>query len=153
MGAQEKQKNVLLLAEDDDDHYFLIKNAFQGAQLEFELFRVTNGVELLDYLHHEGNFRDPEKNPRPSMIILDLNMPKKDGRAVLKEISEDNHLKNIPITILTTSINEEDRINSYNLGAKFFIKKPVLYKEYVNIIKNLEAFWNNSIENSLVNES
>ncbi|MBF0492594.1 MAG: response regulator [Deltaproteobacteria bacterium] len=144
MKDQITKKNVLLIAEDDDDHYFLIQNAFQGAKLEAKLCRVTNGVDLLQYLHHEGVFQDKKKYPLPSMIILDLNLPKKDGRAVLKEIGTFPDLKGIPITVLTTSINEEDRNNSYKLGAKFFIKKPVLFKEYVELIKMLEVFWASS---------
>ena len=136
-----QSKNIVLLAEDDDDHYFLIQNAFRGIDAQVELYRVTNGVELIEYLLHEGKFKEESAYPKPIMVLLDLNLPKKDGRQVLKEIVTYPHLKKIPIAILTTSINEEDIVNSYNLGAKFFIKKPVLFKEYVDIIKKLQQCW------------
>ncbi len=141
MTDQPKKPGVILLAEDDDDHYLLIKNAFQGTHLQEHLYRVVNGVELMNYLLHEGKYQNRQEYPLPLMIILDLNLPKKDGREVLKEIKLDPNLKEIPVAILTTSINEEDKINSYNLGAKYFIKKPVLFKEYVEIIKLLQQCW------------
>ncbi len=134
------QKQVFLIAEDDSDHFYMIKNAFKGNRLEEDLFRVTNGVEAMDYLLHQGKYEDVRTYPRPLMVILDLNLPKKDGRAVLKEMKASPSLEDIPVAILTTSINKEDEINSYNSGAKFFFKKPVLLKEYINIVKTLKEY-------------
>lgn len=133
--------HIILVAEDDSDHFHLIKNAFRGNQLEENLFRVTNGVEVMEYLLHEGKFTDKEKHPRPLMVILDLNLPRKDGRSVLKEMKSHPDLKNIPVAVLTTSINKEDETNSYHLGAKYFFKKPIFFKEYTEIIKTLHQYW------------
>ncbi len=141
MANLKSKSNVILLAEDDDDHFLLIQNAFKALQADESLFRVVNGVELMNYLQHKGKYQNEVQALRPRMIILDLNLPKKDGREVLKEIKADEQFQDIPVTILTTSINEEDKINSYNLGAKFFIRKPILYKEYVEIMKKLRDCW------------
>lgn len=141
MTKLENQSKVILLAEDDDDHFLLIQNAFKAVQKDEVLFREVNGVELMNYLLKKGKYEGKNDLPRPLMIILDLNLPKKDGREVLKEIKSDEQFKDIPVAILTTSINEEDKINSHNLGAKFFIRKPILYKEYVEIMKTLKECW------------
>lgn len=141
MANLKSKTNVILLAEDDDDHFLLIQNAFKAVQADENLFRVVNGVELMNYLQRKGKYQDEVEFLRPRMIILDLNLPKKDGREVLKEIKADEQFQDIPVTILTTSINEEDKINSHNLGAKFFIRKPILYKEYVEIMKKLKECW------------
>lgn len=138
---EKKNPGLVLLAEDDDDHYFLIQNAFKGSNLKENLYRVTNGVDLMHYLLHEGKYQNLDSYEKPIMIILDLNLPKKDGRQVLKEIRANDEFKDIPVSILTTSINEEDKINSYGLGVKHFIKKPVLFKEYVKIVQMLRNEW------------
>ncbi len=144
------KSNLILIAEDDSDHYHLIKNAFHGNQLSEEnLFRVINGVEVMDYLLHQGKFSNKKDYPRPAMVILDLNLPKKDGRTVLREMKSHPDLKDIPVAILTTSINNEDEINSYNLGANYFFRKPVLFKEYVEIIKTLQQCVVNSKNHTL----
>jgi len=137
---QSKRSNVILLAEDDDDHFLLIQNAFKAVKSEEDLFRVVNGVELMNYLDQQRGVASEERL-KPRMIILDLNLPKKDGREVLKELKSSAQYQDIPVAILTTSINEEDKFNSYHLGAEFFIRKPILYKEYVEIMRKLKECW------------
>ena len=116
----------ILIAEDDDDHYFLIKKAMTLSQVKDNLHRVLDGTQLMDFL---------KSSPLPDMIILDLNLPRKDGRQVLRELKADKLYSSIPVAVLTTTVNHEDEIVSRNLGAKFHFKKPVFLKEYAEIIK------------------
>src|ERR1700709_2088762 len=116
---------VILMADDDADDRLLTREAFEKNHLANDLRVVGDGVELLDYLKRRGKYADPDSSPRPGLILLDLNMPRKDGREALKEIKEDPRLKNIPIVVLTTSGEEEDILKTYDLGANSFIRKPV----------------------------
>jgi len=101
----------------------------------------VDGEELMDYLCRRGKFSDPESAPRPGLILLDLNMPKKDGREALKEIKSDPDLKQIPIVVLTTSKADEDIYRSYNLGVNSYITKPVSFEGLVEVMKALSLYW------------
>jgi CheY-like chemotaxis protein len=133
--------NVILLAEDDPDDQYLIGEAIDESHLGVRLYIVKDGEELLDYLRRQGKYRDVEAWPRPALILLDLNMPRKDGREALEEIKEDEDLRRIPIIVLTTSKAEEDLVNTYNLGVSGFITKPASFSDLRNVIKSLGAYW------------
>lgn len=141
-----KTSVVILLAEDDDDDYVLTKDAFAEARMLNKMLRVKDGEELLDYLYHRGTYGDPETSPRPSIILLDLNMPRKDGREALTEIKADPDLRNIPVIILTVSKLEEDIIRTYDLGASSFIRKPVRFNDFVEVLKIFERYWFEVVE-------
>ena len=136
-----KKPIVILVAEDDPDDRFLAKEALAVSKINNELYFVENGVELMDYLYRRGIYKDPAKSPRPGIILLDLNLPRKDGREALKEIKDNPDLKKIPIIILTTSSAEEDILKTYNLGANSFITKPVTFDGLVSVIQALENYW------------
>lgn len=131
----------ILMAEDDEDDRLLAEDAFVESSLANPLFFVEDGEELLDYLYHRGCYADPEKFPLPGLILLDLNMPKKDGREALKEIKSDANLRHIPIVVLTTSKEEEDIVRSYSLGVNSFIVKPVTFEQLVEVIKYIGHYW------------
>lgn len=129
------------MAEDDEDDRLLAQDAFIESKLSNPLFFVNNGEELLDYLYNRGRYVSPEQFPLPGLILLDLNMPKKDGREALKEIKSDANLKRIPIVVLTTSIEEEDIVRSYSLGVSSFIAKPVTFEQLVEVIQCIGRYW------------
>ena len=145
MDATKKSVNVLV-ADDDPEDCLLIKDAFKEGLLINGLRFVEDGEELMDYLHHQGKYKDPSSSPRPGIILLDLNMPRKDGREALKEIKSDPDLRSIPVVILTTSRQEEDILRSYDLGANSYITKPVTFVGLVNAIKSLGKYWFEIVE-------
>jgi len=132
---------TILMADDDEDDRLMTKEAFQEARLANELRFVEDGEELLDYLYQRDKFSDPASSPRPGLILLDLNMPRKDGREALKEIKDDPDLRQIPIVVLTTSKAEEDIYRSYDLGVNSFITKPVSFEGMVFVITTLAQYW------------
>ena len=132
---------VLLVAEDDEDDFLLIRKAMQDARLSNELRRVKDGKELMDYLYARDEYADAGKAPCPGIILLDLNMPRKDGREALQEIKADPDLKGIPVIVFTTSGAEEDVIRSYGLGVNSFIQKPLKYEAFVNVVKTFGKYW------------
>jgi CheY-like chemotaxis protein len=136
----------ILLAEDDEDDYLLISEALKESRLANKMHWVKDGEELMDYLHRRGDFADPERSPFPGIILLDLNMPRKDGREALKEIKTDPALRKIPIIILTTSKAEEDILRSYDLGVNSFIRKPVQFEDFVEMVKVLGRYWFEIVE-------
>jgi two-component system, response regulator len=136
----------ILLAEDDDDDYFLTRKALEENRLRNEVLRVKDGEELMDYLHHAGNFSDVGHSPEPSLILLDLNMPRKDGREALREIKADPTLRHIPVVVLTTSRAEEDVVRSYRYGVNSFITKPVTFQGLVEAMKALGRYWFEVVE-------
>ena len=142
----EKKSVVILVADDDPDDCLLIKDAFKEGLLVNGLRFVEDGEELMDYLRRRGKYKDPSSSPRPGIILLDLNMPKKDGREALKEIKSDPDLRSIPVVILTTSKDEEDILRSYNLGANSYITKPVTFPGLVDAIKSLGKYWFEIVE-------
>ncbi len=141
-----KKSVDILIAEDDDDDFLLAKEAFDEYYLANKIYRVKNGEELLDFLHHRGEFKDPGSAPLPVLILLDLNMPRMDGREALKEIKADPELRKIPVVIMTVSKEEEDIMRSYDLGANSYIRKPVRFTEMVEIIRTIGKYWFEIVE-------
>ena len=131
----------ILMAEDDEDDRLLAQDAFDESRLANPLVFVNDGEELLDYLYHRGRYTAAEHFPLPGLILLDLNMPKKDGREALQEIKADVNLKHIPIIVLTTSREEEDVLRSYSLGVSSFITKPVTFEQLVEVIQCIGQYW------------
>ena len=128
----------ILLVEDNPGDVRLTREALKESKIRNNLSIVRDGVEAMAFLRHEGDYA---RAPRPDIILLDLNLPRKDGREVLAEIKEDDHLRRIPVVILTTSDDEHDILESYNLHANCYITKPVDLNRFVTIIKNIEDFW------------
>ena len=141
-----KSSVVILMADDDEDDRLMAKEAFTEVKLLNFFHTVENGEELMDYLCRRGKYTDPAASPRPGLILLDLNMPKKDGRQALKEIKADPSLRSIPIVVLTTSKAEEDILRSYDLGVNSFIIKPVTFEGLVDIMKTLTKYWFEIVE-------
>ena len=141
-----KRSIVILIADDDAEDRMLLKEALEENRLKNTIQFVENGEELMDYLNHKGKFADKEKYSTPGLILLDLNMPKKDGREALKEIKEDPHLRLIPVVVLTTSKAEEDILNTYDLGVSSFITKPVTFSSLVDTMKKLTQYWFEIVE-------
>ena len=139
------KSNVILMAEDDSDDQLLVRDALAEAGFGIDLRFVGNGVELLDYLHQRNQFAAGGESPRPGLIILDLNMPKMDGREALKEIKANPELKKIPVVILTTSTADPDIARAYDLGANSFISKPAAYNMLVNIMRSIGQYWFNVV--------
>ena len=131
----------ILMAEDDEDDRLLARDAFMESKLSNPVFFVNDGEELLDYLYHRGRYVSAEQFPLPALILLDLNMPKKDGREALQEIKSDAKLQRIPIIVLTTSKEEEDVLRSYSLGVSSFITKPVTFEQLVEVIQCIGQYW------------
>jgi CheY-like chemotaxis protein len=138
--------NVIIMAEDDADDRLLVKDALSECDWEADLRFVENGEELLDYLLRRGKYAAPGASPRPGLILLDLNMPRKDGREVLKEIKANSDLKRIPVVVLTTSRADTDIECIYELGANSFISKPVQFDGLVNLMKLLGQYWFTTVE-------
>ena len=126
-----KMPFTILVADDDEEDRMLVKEALEESPIRKEVNFVENGEELLDYLHHQKAFEDKDKFRLPSLILLDLNMPKKDGREALKEIKADEFLRCIPVIVFTTTKAEEDIIKTYRLGVSSFIAKPVSFATLV----------------------
>lgn len=136
---------TILMADDDADDRLLTKDAFEEARLSNRMDFVEDGEELMDYLHHRGKYEE-QQLPMPGLILLDLKMPKKDGRTALKEIKSDPKLRSIPIIILTTSKAEEDIVRTYDLGASSYIIKPVTFEGMVEVVKMLGKYWFQIVE-------
>lgn len=144
--SSKKKSIIILVADDDAEDRMLVKEALEENRLKNGIQFVENGEELVDYLHNKGKFKDKDLYPTPGLILLDLNMPKKDGREALKEIKADPHLRLIPVVVLTTSKAEEDILKTYNLGVSSFITKPVTFAALVNIMKTLSTYWFEIVE-------
>ena len=137
---------VILMAEDDPDDRLLSKDALEEAHLMNDLRFVKDGEELMDYLYQRGSFEDCTTCPRPGLILLDLNMPRKDGREALQEIKSDSRLRTIPVVVLTTSKAEEDILKSYDIGVSGYITKPVTFDELINVMRTLGKYWLQIVE-------
>lgn len=137
---------VILIADDDAEDRMLVKDALEESRLKNSIHFVENGEQLMDYLHHRGKYADTNEYPTPGLILLDLNMPKKDGREALKEIKADDRLKLIPVVVLTTSKAEEDILRTYDLGVSSFITKPVTFTSLVDVMKTLSKYWFEIVE-------
>ena len=131
----------ILVAEDDADDRMMIKDAFEESRLGNPVDFVEDGMQLMSYLQREGQYAAMADHPFPGFILLDLNMPRKDGRTALKEIKTSPVLQRIPIVILTTSKAEEDIVRTYNLGVNSFICKPVTFDSLVEIVKTVGRYW------------
>ncbi len=142
----QREPIVILLADDDTDDRLMAIEALEESRLANALHCVEDGEELLDYLYVRGKYSDPTKAPRPGLILLDLNMPRKDGREALAEIKADPSLRQIPIIVLTTSKAEEDIYRTYDLGVNSFITKPVSFDGLVSIMKALGKYWFEIVE-------
>jgi chemotaxis family two-component system response regulator Rcp1 len=129
---------IILLVEDSKADIRLIQEVLKTSTVPHELVIVRDGVNAMDYLRQEGEYLD---SPRPNLILLDLNLPRKDGREVLAEIKNDPSLKRIPVVVLTTSRNEEDIFHSYELHVNCYITKSRNLNDLFKIVKNIEAFW------------
>jgi CheY-like chemotaxis protein len=140
------QPIVILVADDDADDCMLLREAFDESRLANELHFVGNGEELMDYLHHRGGYADAGAAPRPGLVLLDLNMPGKDGREALEEIKAEPCLRQIPIVVLTTSRAEEDIYRSYDLGVNSYITKPVTFESLVETVQMLGKYWFEIVE-------
>ncbi|MBD1836714.1 response regulator [Coleofasciculus sp. FACHB-64] len=134
------------MADDDEDDRLLAKDALEECRLANDLHFVVDGEDLMDYLYHRGKYTQLRKSPRPGLILLDLNMPKKDGREALQEIKADPELRPIPVVVLTTSKAEEDIYRSYGLGANSYIAKPVTFESLVSVMKALGKYWFEIVE-------
>ena len=128
----------VLLVEDDPADVELTREALADSKLLTRLNVVEDGIEAMHFLRRQGKYAD---SPRPDLILLDLNMPKKDGREVLEELKEEEDLKSIPVVVLTTSEAEEDIVRSYNLGANCYIAKPVGLEQFMKVVKAIDSFW------------
>lgn len=136
---------VVLMADDDEDDRLLAQDALRESGFKHDLRFVADGVELMEYLDGRGTYATPSAAPKPDLILLDLNMPRKDGREVLKEIKTDPRWKRTPVVILTTSRADEDVLGSYDLGANSFVSKPVSYDDLVDIMRNLGRYWSQTV--------
>ncbi|HLI07557.1 MAG TPA: response regulator [Ktedonobacteraceae bacterium] len=136
-----KDSIVILMADDDEDDILLTQKALRQGKLLNELYCVRDGEELLDYLLHRGDYSDASKAPRPGVILLDLNMPRKDGREALREIKANPDLNDIPIVVFTTSKAEEDIYRTYKLGVNSFITKPVTFERLIEVMQMIGKYW------------
>jgi CheY-like chemotaxis protein len=137
---------LILIAEDDPEDRMLTQDALEESRLINRLEFVTDGEELMDYLNNRNAYADPIKYPQPGLILLDLNMPRKDGREALKEIKADSDLRRIPIVVLTTSKAEEDILRTYDLGVSSFITKPVTFQGLVDVMHTVGKYWFEVVE-------
>ncbi|HEY2223328.1 response regulator [Actinomycetospora sp.] len=128
----------VLLVEDDEGDVLMTREAFEHHKLRNQLHVVPDGVEALAFLRREGEHAGA---PRPGLILLDLNLPRKDGREVLEEIKSDDSLRSIPVVVLTTSQAEEDILRSYNLYANAYVAKPVDFERFIDVIRQIDDFF------------
>jgi len=128
----------ILLVEDNPGDVRLTREALKEGKVYSNLHTVKDGVEAMEFLRRQGRFKDA---PRPDIILLDLNLPRKDGREVLEEIKSDNELKRIPVVVLTTSKAEEDVLRTYNLHANCYVTKPVDLEKFMVVVKSIDVFW------------
>lgn len=136
---------TLLLADDDPDDRMLALEAFAESRLTNPVVTVTDGQELLDYLQGTGSY-EGQRPPRPGIILLDLNMPRVDGREALHRIKSDPELRRIPVVVLTTSKASEDIVRAYDLGVNSFITKPVTFDQLIVVLRDLAHYWLQIVE-------
>jgi len=135
------EKPVILLVEDSDEDYETIRRAFNQVNLGNTLIRSEDGDQALDYLFHRGRYENRDTSPRPSLILMDLNLPGTDGRAVLAQIKGNPDLRQIPVVVMTTSSDERDIAWSYAAGANSFIQKPLSFAGVVDAMKRVKDYW------------
>jgi len=144
--TSERKNFTILLVEDDPVDTELLIEALQDDRLVNEIKYVRDGTELMNYLRQEDGFGDKTQSPRPDLILLDLNLPKMDGREALKEVKSDPNFRRIPVIVMTTSRSEEDIYLSYNLGANSYIVKPFSFDSMVEIIRSVKKYWFDIVE-------
>ncbi len=132
---------TILMADDDDEDCLLVRDALALCVSPHDLRTVPDGVELLDYLDRRGKYEDRRQSPRPDLILLDLNMPRKDGREALGELKADRRWRQIPVVVLTTSTSDDDISFSYRSGASSYIAKPSTYQAWVELVRTLNKYW------------
>lgn len=137
---------ILLIADDDADDCLLTQDALIECRIRNELHFVSDGEQLVEYLVQRGPYAQPGEAPRPDLILLDLNMPRKDGREALREIKADPGLRTIPVVVFTTSKAEEDILRTYDLGASAFITKPVTFEGLLEVMRTLGRYWFEIVE-------
>jgi CheY-like chemotaxis protein len=131
----------ILMADDDVDDCAMAEEALAENHVANPFIKVPDGKELMDYLNHRGDWASPGSSPRPCLILLDLNMPKMDGREALKLIKDNEEFRGIPVVILTTSSADEDIVKSYDLGANSFVTKPVTFEGLLKVIRSFKDYW------------
>lgn len=141
-----KSSIVILIADDDAEDRMLMREALEDSRSKNHVQFVENGEELMDYLKNRNQYSDKEKYHSPGLILLDLNMPKKDGREAIREIKADEALRLTPIIVLTTSKAEEDIIKTYDLGVSSFITKPATFSSLVEVMKTVSKYWFEVVE-------
>jgi CheY-like chemotaxis protein len=139
--ASKARPAVILLAEDDRGDQELTRRALEEGKIRNDLRVVEDGEEALAYLYRRGKYKDPATSPRPDLLLLDLNLPRIDGRQVLEKIRSDSKLRRMAVVVLTTSRQEEDILRSYELGCNSFITKPVGMEQFIRVIHALEEYW------------
>lgn len=137
---------TILCADDDPEDRMLLLDAWKESRVANDLHMVEDGEQLMDYLYRRGTYAGLAGQPLPGMILLDLNMPRKDGREALREIKSDPQLRRIPVIVLTTSKAEEDIFRAYDLGVNSFIVKPVTFKSLVDVTKTIGRYWLEIVE-------
>ncbi len=143
--ATDARSFVILMADDDAEDCLLLRDAIAEAGLSFELRTAVDGEELFDYLVGRGRFASVDA-PRPSLILLDFNMPRKDGREALRELKADPRFQTLPIVVLTTSTAPDDVDFAYRTGASSYVTKPVTYRQWVDLVRNLSRYWREVVE-------
>ena len=142
MAPKERTELVnILLVEDDPDDIEIARRAFERGKIANPLYVVRDGEEALEFLQHSGRYADPDDAPRPGLILLDLNLPRLDGREVLKHIKADASLRRIPVVVLTTSSEEADVLGCYDRGANTYITKPVEYDNFLEAVITIGRYW------------
>ena len=136
----------ILVADDDQDDCLMTRDAFAQAGCTNPLQFVHDGEELMDYLNRQGRFADADRFPTPGLVLLDLNMPRKDGREALREIKADPALRMIPVVVLTTSKAEEDVARSYDEGVNSFISKPASFSALIEVVQSLGKYWLQTVD-------
>jgi CheY-like chemotaxis protein len=142
----QRQLISIVMAEDDPDDRLLARQALEESRLVNRMDYVEDGFELLDYLHRRERYASRQAEPLPGLILLDLNMPRMDGRRALEEIKAHARLRRIPVVVLTTSGTDEDIIRSYDLGVNSFIVKPVTFESMVEVVRTLGKYWFEIVE-------
>ncbi len=139
--APHRKRYTILMADDDVEDCLLVRDALQEAGEPHELRHVRDGEELSDYLHHRGKYANGRDAPRPDLILLDLKMPKMDGREALQEIKSDPRFKRIPVVALTTSTAADDVSFSYEVGVNSYVTKPTTFRALVDLMSTLSKYW------------
>ena len=139
--GEEMKLTKILLVEDNPDDIMITQRALKEAKIINKLWIVRDGQEALDFLQHKGQYQDASANPKPGLIILDINLPKVNGLEVLKTIKQDPNLKRIPTVVLTVSRRDEDIVKGYNYGCNSFIQKPVEFEKFVEAVKLIGLYW------------